>query len=244
MAEAQPKANGEDMTPASPLPEQEGSAPNGEDRAVSTSETAITPNPFDDPAVLQYRDDGVPADSPFDDLQRLKEQWRYADDNDDDDEQAEDILTTIPIRRPGKKWFAAHPSDEYIHHGCILEDPASGLHHYVMPPVAELMTKDDEARRVVLVLCVNRLNVLFFWPFSRLGTWQTSGMVAVRAARTNWVKAIGDLKQGGYRLKASKAGVPLPQWDTLVTQPMSELLKLAFGDRIIASTSHPLLKDV
>jgi hypothetical protein len=233
-AAAGAEGNGLDRdTPQSPSPS-----------LAPAAETAIPPNPFDDPAILQYRDDGVPSESPFDDLERLKRDWQYADDNDEDDEQAEDVLTTMPVRRPGKKWFAVHPSDEYLHYGCILEEPASGLHYYVMPAVADLMTKDDEARRVVLVLCVNRLNVLFLWPFSRQNTWLSSGLAAVRAGRMLWIKAIGDTKLGGYRLKASKAGVSLPQWDILVPQPMSELLKLAFGDRVIASTTHPLLKDV
>jgi hypothetical protein len=58
-----------------------------------------------------------------------------------------------------------------------------------------------------------------------------------------WVKAIGDLKQGGYRLKASKAQVPLPAWESLKIPTMSECLKIAFGELIIRSTNHPLVRD-
>lgn len=243
-----PKTNAEPTLKIVPdLPPPNGDARNSapvDDSSPQTEVEAIPPNPFDDPAVLRRPDGAAPSTSPFDDLEALKQAWQNANDSEDEDEGAVDILTTVPIRRPGKKWFAAHPSDDYLHFGCVIEDATSGLHYYVMPAVAELMTKDEEARKVVMALCINRNNVLFFWPFSRIGTWQTSGMTAIKAARTNWVKAIGDLKQGGYRLKVSRAGVPMPQWDTLEIPPMSELLKLAFGDRIIHSTSHPLLQDV
>src|SRR4051794_1957660 len=94
-----------------------GPLPNGADNGVRPSESiaveapaseAIPPNPFDDLTSLQHPDGRAPSTSPFDDLETLKHAWQYADNNDDEDEQAVDILTTVPIRRPGKKWFAAH----------------------------------------------------------------------------------------------------------------------------------------
>ena len=85
--------------------------PNGEDSAAVPVDAAV--GPFTNFAALGLPQEPARPVSIFDNLDDLKI------DQDDDDDTSEEILTTVPIRRPGKRAFRAHPSDVY-HFGAFI----------------------------------------------------------------------------------------------------------------------------
>jgi hypothetical protein len=161
-------------------------------------------------------------------------------DLDDDDDIAEEVLTTIPVRRPGKHWIRVHPTFEFP--AVILEDKDTGENYYVMPEMRALMTEDGEARKVTLVLCINRRKIMFFWPVSSQGTWRSTALIAAERGKSTWIKAIADKALNGYRIKVSKLDYGEPEWGEYT---LNQLLDLAFPQsHIISSVQHPLAKDV
>ena len=58
--------------------------------------------------------------------------------DEDDSDLGEEVLSTIPIRRPGKRAFRAHPDDKYQFEAFILENLKDKVTSYVIPSVAKL----------------------------------------------------------------------------------------------------------
>jgi len=81
-----------------------------------------------------------------------------------------------------------------------------------MPSMRALMTEDGEARKVTLVLCINRRNILFWWPIPSQGTWRSTALIAAERAKTVWIKAIADKSLNGYRVKVARVDYGVPEW--------------------------------
>jgi hypothetical protein len=162
-------------------------------------------------------------------------------DLDDDDDVADDILTTVPVRRPGKHWVRVHPEHQFP--AVILEDRDNDEVYYVMPAMRTLLTEDGEARRCTLVLCINRRGVLFWWPIPSQGTWRSTALIAAERAKSAWIKAIADKDLNGYRVKVARTDYGEPEWGE---HTLSELLELTFptSTHVIQSADHPMAKDV
>jgi hypothetical protein len=164
--------------------------------------------------------------------------------DEDDEETSEEVLSTIPIRRPGKRAFRAHPDDKYQFEAFILENVKEKTSHYILPPVGKvLLTKAIESlKHVLLVLCINKSGKMFFWPIPAKGKFRDSGLRAVDLARTAWIKAVGDLEQNGYQIhKMLQSDYDEPAWRTEMPS-VEELLELAFPADIIDREDHPEVK--
>jgi hypothetical protein len=55
---------------------------------------------------------------------------------------------------------------------------------------------------------------------------------------TQWLRVKANLDLGGYEATVALAKLPEPNWPE---QPMNELLRLAFRDRIIDREDHPII---
>jgi hypothetical protein len=176
----------------------------------------------------------------FDDLESLRV------DLDDDDDMGEDVLSTVPVRRPGKHWFRCHPSDDYRLGAYILEDPVLQKFSYVVPTVGAVLASDTVVKKVILQLCINRRDVMFWWPISTHPGWREAGLQAAARARHVWTKAIGDSSLGGYRISKPRDGLNFgePAWP--VPMPTaSELLIVTFGNgSIIDSLEHAAVREL
>jgi hypothetical protein len=177
----------------------------------------------------------------FDDLEALRI------DLDDDDDVGQEVLSTVPVRRPGKQWFRCYPSAEYRFTAYILEDPLAKTTRYVVPEVGNALAPDTEIKKVILTLCINRRNVMFLWPVTTHGRWRDAALKAAEQARSQWVKAIGDTDLGAYRITEPKEGRDFgePVWPEPMPS-MKELLSLAFGGSggIVDSLEHPAVREL
>src|SRR5262249_34338030 len=99
----------------------------------------------------------------------------------------------------------------------------------------------------VLFTAVNRQGVLFLWPVrlpgpdGKLDDWNRSGLEAAQLAQRHWVRVSANLSLGAYDVFQAVADLPDPEWSEL---PMKELLRVAFKDRYIDSSDHPVLRKL
>jgi hypothetical protein len=165
--------------------------------------------------------------------------------DEDDDDTSEEVLTSVPIRRPGKRAFRAHSDDKYQFEAFILEDAKDKVAYYIIPSLGKVLIDQDieNIKHVLLVLCINKSGKMFFWPIPAKGNFRGSGLTAVGLAREVWIKAVGDLESGGYRTrKMLQSEYEEPAWPVIMPS-VEDLLELAFHDNIIDTPEHPAIKS-
>ena len=91
---------------------------------------------------------------------------------------------------------------------------------------------------------VTRQGVLLMWPVSPTDTglndgWQKSSREAASLAKSRWTRMASDMSLGAYRIHVAQGELPDPEWPE---KSLSELLEIAFRDRVIDSEDHPACK--
>ena len=115
--------------------------------------------------------------------------------------------------------------------------------YLVTPAMVEALA--DEVKLVRLHLAMPRGGGPFFWPVplpgpdGRRNTWHEAAQQAALEATRRWVRVKANMAAGTYDVDAAAAEIAEPEWPDL---SMAQLLKLAFGDRMIASIDHPVVK--
>ena len=183
-----------------------------------------------------------PAPDPFD-LESLKSSPLL-------DLDLEKVLTTVPVRRPGRtEFFRVHPNPDYVVDSYVLEYN-SGLDretYWVAPGLrAQLVA---ELRPVRLFTCMTKRGTVFLWPArlpladsSNSGrAWHQSALQAAEEAKTLWVNLIGNKDLGAYEYVKARGDLGEPQWPD---KSYRELIELAFTDRVIDTTEHPVIRDL
>jgi hypothetical protein len=174
----------------------------------------------------------------FDDLEAL----RIPPDEDDSD--VEEIPSTLAVRRPGKRAFRTRPEEQYLFEAFILENTKEKVAYYVAPTLGKVLVDQaiENLKHVILALCIGKSGKMFFWPIPAKGNFRSSGLMAVGLARDAWIKAVGDLEQGGYQIfKMNHSEYGEPAWPAAMPS-LKELLDLAFHDNVILTFDHPELK--
>jgi hypothetical protein len=69
--------------------------------------------------------------------------------------------------------------------------------------------------------------------------WHRSRREAAELAMTRWVRAKANKNLGAYEISVAESIMVEPQWPDL---PFSEILRLAFRDRLIDRLDHSVLK--
>lgn len=161
-------------------------------------------------------------------------------DPDDDQPPTEELLVSVPIRKPSKKEFVrAHPSYRFT--ALIWEDDSSRDTYYIHPCVRQAFLEAEGCKKVHLALLCTRRGTLFFWPVttSTMGDWQQTAMVALEKAQDYWVKILSDMELGGYRVLRATADYGEPNWHDY---SLEELLEIAFRGRVIKDLDHPIAR--
>jgi hypothetical protein len=104
-----------------------------------------------------------------------------------------------------------------------------------------------EGRPATLFSAITRQGVSLIWPLllpadgggGATSAWYESAREAVEAAKKAWIRMRADMSLGAYRLWEAQGELPEPVWPD---KPMGELLKIAFGGRVIDSEDHPVVR--
>ena len=131
-----------------------------------------------------------------------------------------------------------------------LHKPAGSMDeesYFVMPNMEAYLQEREELRTVQIVLCRTLGGTLFLWPLpvpDGSGTARshiTSARAAAKLALTTWVRMKWRRADNAYFVMQTEGEHREPVWPD---RPFNELLKLGFGDRIIDSVDHPVLKEL
>lgn len=184
------------------------------------TKTGSAPNPFD-PALLRL-------DQSFADMVGVKK-----------------LLTTVPVRKPNRQDFVrVHRDPSYrLTPAAIIELKEDGEVYPLTPAMA--MELPGEFAAATLYTTINRQGVVFLWPVKLPGPdgkhneWHRSAAEAAELAMDRWVRLASNKSLNAYEVFVATGDLPEPTWPDL---PFSEILKIAFRDRIIDNADHPVVQ--
>lgn len=153
-------------------------------------------------------------------------------------------LITVPVRKPTRQEFVrVHPDDAYRLQTVVLELKEERETYLVSPDLwselpGELVPK-------LLVLTMNRQNVLTIWPIrlpgedGRIDTWNESALTAAEMARDRWVRVAANMSLGAYEIFEATGDLPEPTWPEM---EFRDILEIAFKGRFIEDLDHPAVR--
>lgn len=157
----------------------------------------------------------------------------------------EKVLVRVPVTKPHKQWFVRTRSEPAFRGPfAILDLKEEGEVYVVTPSVAIYLPHD--IRNVVLVTAINRNNDVFLWPLRVPNTngndaWAISAIAASKIAETDWVRMNANMASGSYDVAKAIGALPEPVWPK---ESFDELFKLGFGDRVIDTLHHPVIRKL
>lgn len=202
----------------------------------------MNPSDFQMPLNFQIAPESLPeVSNPFENLQALALPQNF-----DAFAGAQKVLTRVPVQKPDRqKFFRVRPGQEWRLLTLILEDKATKEHFLVLPSMREALIA--EAAPILLVLCVDRQDDVFFWPVKvpnpdgRANPWTESAWAAVALAERSWTRVASNMGRGSYDVHVATGTWPEPNWPD---KSFPELLRLAFQGRTIEGPEHPLVKQL
>jgi hypothetical protein len=156
----------------------------------------------------------------------------------------EKLLTTVPIRKPGRQSFVrVHPDEAYRLDTVLLESKDESETYLITPALASELPGARVAR---LHLFVDRGNNPALWAIplpgadGRENEWHRSARAAAEQAMARWVRIEANKALGGYVVYAAAGEIDEPQWPK---ETLEELLRVAFGaERYIRAADHPVAR--
>jgi hypothetical protein len=160
---------------------------------------------------------------------------------------AKKLLTVIPVKRPHRQNFIrVHPSEEYRLLAAVLELHEDRETFLVLPQFTPSLG-EGEYYVATLFLYVSRQGVPGIWPAKmpdpdgRQNAWHTSALDAAQRAMKSWLRLVPNMTLGAYEVVQATDKLGEPQWPE---QPLGELLKIAFKDRIIDRPDHLIIQKL
>ncbi len=153
-------------------------------------------------------------------------------------------ILTVPVRKPDRQWFfRVRPGENWRFQTAVLELKDERETYLVDRPLWEALAGEIVPK--VLFTAVNRQGVCFLWPVrmpgsdGRIDEWNRSALEAAEFAMNAWVSVRANMQLGAYEVFEAPGSFPEPTFPEL---PLEKLLSVAFKNRFIASTDHPVLK--
>jgi hypothetical protein len=160
-----------------------------------------------------------------------------------------EILTSVPVRRPGRKeFFRCHPdSRTTLALALFVDDGEDGDGETYLVSKDMRETFGEDVTPTLLQLSMLRNGTIILMPLKiptvdsgRGRRWRESLMLAADIAKTQWIKITSDRGISGYRVFPALGQISEPKWPGDKT--FEEYLEIAFRDRIIKSMDHPVVR--
>jgi hypothetical protein len=154
-------------------------------------------------------------------------------------------LVTVPVRKPNRQDFVrVHSHLEYrLTPAAIIEVKEDREVYLVTPNIARELAGEFTA--ATLFTTIDRQGVLHLWPVKLPGPdgkhneWHRSAAEAAELAMKGWIRVTANMSVGAYEVFEAIGDLPEPEWPEI---PLPEILKIAFSDRIVDRTDHPLVQ--
>jgi hypothetical protein len=154
------------------------------------------------------------------------------------------LLTTIPVRRPGRQtFFRVHPDPEYRDQFPIIDLKDDREEYIVARPLVPELASEIVLKQ--LCLAVTRQGVAFFLPLrlpspdgKDMEWWRSLREHAV-LAQTRWIRVVANQGLGAYEAWVAADNLSEPEWPEL---KFWDLIKIAFKDYLITDLNHQVVK--
>jgi hypothetical protein len=154
------------------------------------------------------------------------------------------LLTTIPVRKPGKQTFFRVHSDPANREVFPIIDLKDDREEYIVirPLVPELAT---EIVHKQLCLAITRQGTVFFLPLRLPGPdgkdmeWWRSLREHAERAQTRWLRVVPNHDLGAYEAMQAGGNLGDPEWPNL---DYWSLIRIAFKECLITSLDHPVVR--
>jgi hypothetical protein len=178
--------------------------------------------------------------SPFDDMVALRKSNKAAF------EGEREGVVAVTLDRPKKELFVRFHEDEAYYLPAYLwaESDDSRAMYYITNTLWDLEDLQGGLRAKILAAWLGADGSLGIWPVpaaSSAGTWYDSGQEILAIGRKEWVRIQADNSPGQkrYRYFRPKNAIPDQTWPDI---SLGELLKRAFGTRVVENEDHPLIR--
>ncbi len=154
------------------------------------------------------------------------------------------LLTTLPVRKPNNEAFVrTHPSKDYQLFTTVLELKRSQEFYLVDPAMRDHLSRETTCGPRLLITSIERDGTLFVWPLKLPDAdtshlWYSSALEAADMAAKEWTRVQSNKTLEAYEFHPAEGSIPEPTWPEM---KFSDLLAVAFKDRVITSPDHPVL---
>lgn len=156
------------------------------------------------------------------------------------------VLTVIAVRKPGRQeFFRVCPDKTQRFQTAVFKDGETGEVYLVAPNLHNELGEHVTPTLLVPTISRSSPSVPFLWPLvvpdsQRPLRWHESALEAAKLAESSWVRMSADMPSGSYLSFLATGEISEPDWCGV--PPINELLKLAFRDRFIRDSQHPICK--
>jgi hypothetical protein len=157
----------------------------------------------------------------------------------------EKLLLNVPVRKPTREnWVRTSADMETWRAWPLIELKEDAEVYLVAQSLHAQLAGEPAFVAARLVPSVTDGGVAFFWPIrlpdasGKINSWHESARRAAEAARDRWVRIVANRALGGYDVMTASFDRE-PLWPK---ETQTELLKVAFRDRMIDSLDHPVVK--
>jgi hypothetical protein len=154
------------------------------------------------------------------------------------------LLTAVPVRKPNRQDFIrVHPAENYRAEAVgTIELKDEREFYLVAPEIAREL--GNEMAVVTIFTVINRQGVVQLWPVRLPGAdgkhniWHRTAAEAAELAMRRWIRLSANMSLGAYEIFEAAANIPDPTWPE---QSFTDLLKVAFRNKIIDCPDHPVI---
>lgn len=158
--------------------------------------------------------------------------------------QLKKVLNTVPVGKPPSHDFVrVHPAPEWRLTTGIVEIKEDREYWLIAPQMRGHLAA--EIKPVTLYTTVNRQGVVRLLvvklpgPDGKANQWHESLNDAAQFAMTHWVRIQANMSLGAYDCTMATGALGDPAWPT---ESFSEVLRVAFKDKLVETPDHPLCK--
>jgi hypothetical protein len=157
------------------------------------------------------------------------------------------VITTVPVRKPNRQeWIRVNSNPAYRMAKVFLlalQGQMKVAHYLVLPKFAPIIESDIIT--VTMLTAYSRTGGVFLWPIrlanngdEGISSWSESALEAANIAQEAWVRVKSNMPAQQYDVDQAVGELPVPEWPE---EPLSVLLRKAFGKRIIDNEKHPAI---
>jgi hypothetical protein len=180
-----------------------------------------------------------PTPDLFDDLAKLRLSQTFAETG-----GVKKLLRTVPVHKPHPQdFFRVNPDPAFRENFPIIELKEEREEYLVAPALVPELAGEFISK--TLFTAINRQGVTFLLPVrlptadGRQSEWHRSMREAAELAMGKWVRVKANMALGAYEMFIAESVMVEPVWPDI---SFSEILRLAFRERVIDRLDHPVLK--